>query len=124
MSAEPPIHVGPNRAPIAEPPIYVRLDDSASDADEESDDADRENDRENYSENYSENYGTPGAGRYGTGGGSGSDSDKGAECERSDSGQSISNSNSTFRPFVKMAQNLGLRCVLGAAPWVLWPKHV
>ena len=37
--------------------------------------------------------------------------------------QSISNSN--IAPlFVKMAQNLDLRCVLVPAPWVLGPKHV
>ena len=38
-------------------------------------------------------------------------------------GQSMSNSN--IAPlFVKMAQNLDLRCVLVPAPWVLGPKHV
>ena len=34
-------------------------------------------------------------------------------------------SNSKIAPlFVKMAQNLDLRCVLVSAPWVLGPKHV
>ena len=38
-------------------------------------------------------------------------------------GQSIPNSK--IAPlFVKMAQNLDLRCVLVTAPWVLGPKHV
>ena len=30
----------------------------------------------------------------------------------------------SLRLFLKMAQNLDLRCVLVPAPWVLGPKHV